>query len=173
LTSESALIVPVPEAERVVKELRARYDPAAPAGVPAHVTVLYPFIVPEALSGSILAEVEMIFTGVAPFPFNLSGIARFRQVVYLAPDPADGFSRLTAAIATRWPEAPPYGGIHNEVVPHLTIANTSDARAAEEIQRIIEPALPVACTARQAWLMVGREGGWSLQRRFRFGGTPP
>jgi hypothetical protein len=40
----SAVLVPVPEAERVVSRYRARLDGAAALGVPAHVTVLYPFV---------------------------------------------------------------------------------------------------------------------------------
>ena len=162
MTPESALIVPVPEAEPVVKNLRARFDPAAPAGVPAHITLLYPFIVPDALDESILAELEAIFSGVVAFPFNLSTTALFPEVFYLVPDPADPFSRLTAAIATRWPETPPYGGIYAETVPHLTVAQTSDDSIVDTIQRKIEPVLPLACRAREAWLMVNREDLFGL-----------
>jgi hypothetical protein len=39
----TALIVAVEEAEIAVSELRLRYDPSASLGVPAHVTVLFPF----------------------------------------------------------------------------------------------------------------------------------
>ena len=39
---ESALVVLVPEAERLVKPFCERYDPSAAAGVPAHITLLYP-----------------------------------------------------------------------------------------------------------------------------------
>ena len=44
---ESALVVLVPEAESLVKPFRDRYDPAAAAGVPAHITLLYPFKHPD------------------------------------------------------------------------------------------------------------------------------
>lgn len=40
---ESALVVLVPEAEALVKSFRDRHDPSAAAGVPAHITLLYPF----------------------------------------------------------------------------------------------------------------------------------
>ena len=46
--SESAVIVPVPEAEPAVGGLRAALDRAAVWGVPAHVTLLYPFVTPRA-----------------------------------------------------------------------------------------------------------------------------
>ncbi len=169
LTSESALIVPVPESEPVVKDLRVRYDPAASAGVPAHITVLYPFLAPAELDDSILAELKALFSGIDSFPFNLSGIGRFPDVIYLTPDPPNPFVRLTAAIATRWPETPPYGGAHDEIVPHLTVAHTPDVSVAEEVRRTTEPSLPVVCTARRVWLMTSRDGRWTLRGRFPFG----
>jgi hypothetical protein len=46
---ESALVVLVPEAEVLVKPFRDRFDPLAAAGVPAHITLLYPFKHPDGL----------------------------------------------------------------------------------------------------------------------------
>ena len=43
---ESAILVPVPGAEPVAGRLRARFDRSAGRGIPAHVTVLYPFVPP-------------------------------------------------------------------------------------------------------------------------------
>jgi hypothetical protein len=42
----SAVVVPVPEAEPRVGALRTALDPSAALGVPAHVTILYPFVAP-------------------------------------------------------------------------------------------------------------------------------
>lgn len=167
---ESALIVPVPQAESVVQGFRARFDPAAPLGVPAHISVLYPFLVPEALDQSIVDELGAIFAGVPPFPFTLGSVARFPDVVYLAPHPAEPFSRLTAAIATRWPQTPPYGGRCDDTVPHLTVAHTADPSTFEGIRRDIEPGLPITCAAREAWLMANRGNRWVVERRFPFEG---
>jgi hypothetical protein len=50
--TESALVVVVPEAEAAVNAHRRRLDPAAAWGVPAHVTVLYPFAPPHTLTES-------------------------------------------------------------------------------------------------------------------------
>ena len=43
---ESALLVPVPEAEPFVQRHRFRHDSVALRGVPAHITVLFPFVAP-------------------------------------------------------------------------------------------------------------------------------
>jgi hypothetical protein len=41
---QSALLLPVPAAEAAVGPYRALLDPSARDGVPAHITVLYPFL---------------------------------------------------------------------------------------------------------------------------------
>ncbi len=166
---ESALIVPVPEAEPLVRDLRKRFDPAAPAGMPAHITVIYPFVDPNFLTKSISEELEAICAGVPVFRFALAAIAQFPGVVYLVPEPAEPFSRLTTAIATRWPEAPPYGGIYDDVIPHLTVAHTSNADSIEEIRTKIEPNLPARCSAGEVLLLTSRDGRWSARDRFEFG----
>jgi hypothetical protein len=48
--AESAFIVRVPEAEPHVAHLRERFDPMALLGVPAHITLLYPFLSPEQIA---------------------------------------------------------------------------------------------------------------------------
>lgn len=169
---ESALIVPVPEAEPLVRDLRDRFDPAAPAGVPAHITVVYPFLDPDVLTTSITRDLEAMIAGVPVFRFELNAIARFPGVVYLVPEPAGPFTGLTAAVATRWPEAPPYGGIYNDVIPHVTIAHTSEADSIEKIRTSIEPALPVGCTAGEVLLVTSNDGRWSVRERFALGGIP-
>ena len=46
MTGESALLVAVPAAEPAVAAHRSRLDTSAAVGVPAHITVLYPFLPP-------------------------------------------------------------------------------------------------------------------------------
>ena len=46
----SAVIVPVPEVEPPVRDLRRELDPSAAGGVPAHVTVMYPFLAPRTVA---------------------------------------------------------------------------------------------------------------------------
>jgi hypothetical protein len=50
----SALIVKVPEAEAVVSPLRARFDATSQLGVPAHITILFPFMDPGRVSPVVL-----------------------------------------------------------------------------------------------------------------------
>lgn len=168
MEGDSALVVPVPTAEPLVGLFRDQYDPAAPAGIPAHITVLYPFKPPEAIDQSTIDELRGIFGGVRPLSFALTAIAQFPDVVYLVPEPAEPFVRLTAAIATRWPETPPYEGLFDRVVPHLTVAHTRDAAVVAELRSDIEPSLPLACRAEEAWLLTSRENVWSVTAKLPF-----
>ena len=157
---ESALLVPVPEAEPYVQKHRFRHDSVALRGVPAHITVLYPFMTPDELSDSAGAAVQQVLDH---FP---------EGATYLAPEPATPFVRLTMAIAERFPAYPPYGGTHAEVIPHLTVAQSPDAPADELAE--IERHLPIRCVARETWLMVeDDEHRWRNHLRFALDGSAP
>ena len=56
----SALIVAVPEVEPLVGDWRSRYDNAT-LGVPAHVTLLFPFVPAAQLDDVLLGELEALF----------------------------------------------------------------------------------------------------------------
>ena len=68
---ESALVVLVPDAEVLVKPFRDRHDPSAAIGVPAHVTLLYPFIAPKEINSAVLDELRRCFERFLPFGFLL------------------------------------------------------------------------------------------------------
>ena len=122
---QSTLFVPVPEAEPWVKALRERYDPTAAAGVPAHVTVLFPFISPDLITDGDLSRATETFQRFRPFEFKLKQVGRFSESLYLVPEPDEPFISLTEAIVREFPEYLPYGGKFPKIVPHLTVANRS------------------------------------------------
>jgi 2'-5' RNA ligase len=163
---ESALLVPVPEAEPYVQTHRFRHDSVALRGVPAHITVLYPFMTPDEISDSATAAVRRVLDHFPEFPFRLTRLERFAEgATYLAPEPPTPFVDLTMAIAEHFPAYPPYGGVYADVIPHLTVAQTPDAPADELAE--IERHLPIRCVAREAWLMVERDDGhWTTRSRF-------
>ena len=84
--TETALVLLIPEAERVVGGWRARYDPAAGSGVPAHVTLLYPFLPPQRLTSEVLADLRQHFAEEPPLSLEFSGICAFPNALYLAPE---------------------------------------------------------------------------------------
>lgn len=139
LGPQSALIIKVPEAEPAVRWHRERLDTSAPSGIPAHITVLFPFIPPQTLDTAVLTELERLFAAVSGFSFQLDHTDWFGDdVLWLAPrDPAP-FRALTQHVFEAFPAFPPFRGQFDEVVPHLTIGHgqpLNDLRAAEESVR--------------------------------------
>ena len=72
----TALVIPVPAADPVVGEWRARLDPTTALGVPPHITVLYPFLSPAALTEADLAALRQLFRSFDPFSFALPSVGR-------------------------------------------------------------------------------------------------
>lgn len=149
---ETALVVLVPEAEPVVAAHRLRLDPSAALGVPAHVTVLYPFRseVDDISAGKVAA----IATRITSFDVAFASIGHFPGgVVYLAPSPSGPFHRLTEAVMTSFPDCPPYSGTISDPVPHLTVADGVDATTATALERVLQPGLPVTARVERVTLI--------------------
>jgi 2'-5' RNA ligase len=135
----SAVIVRVP-VPRPLEQLRKRWDRAARLGVPAHVTVLYPFVDPAELTRDIRRELTSVAARHEPFRVRFERVGRWPAVVFLAPEPAEPLARLTHELAQRFPDYPPYGGAFDEVVPHLTVTENADApleAIAEEAHEVL------------------------------------
>jgi 2'-5' RNA ligase len=167
---ESALVVLVPEAEAVAGPCRALHDPSAARGVPAHVTVLYPFKPPEAMTAADLDALRQLFARFPRFEFALTEVRRFPNALYLAPEPARPFQALTEAVGLLYPEYPPYEGEFDEVIPHLTLAYTKDVaqldQIADEFARSCRGDLPVQAEAYAVVLMDDRGGTWQVREVF-------
>lgn len=169
MTAQSALIIPVPEAEAAVGHWRERFDPSAPAGIPAHVTILYPFLTPSRLDSAVLEELRSLFASSPSFQASVTGFAQFAGVLYLTPEPPGPFVRLTAAVATRWPETPPYEGAFTGIIPHLTVARTDDPGVWDTIRAAIEPRLPIESRVWEVWLLTSDGARWHRRYRFALG----
>jgi 2'-5' RNA ligase len=169
----TALVIVVPESEPLVRGFREMHDPVAAAGMPAHITLLYPFKHPDEVGDSLAEELSLIFALHRSFRFFLVGIDRFPGVLYLAPEPAAPFQDLTRAIGERYPDTPPYGGAYPEVVPHLTVAYAAGAEELcaieEELRRAAAAVLPIEARAHEIWLVEKRDGLWHRHTSFPLG----
>lgn len=164
----SALHVAIPAAEPVVGAHRRRWDPAGMA-VPPHVTILFPFLHPDRLDATVHAAVAAIAAGVEPFEVRFARIGRFPSVTWLAPEPVEPFVRLTAAVAERWPDHPPYEGAFPVVVHHLTVADGAPPSVHDAVARELEPRLPIVERVAEITLSARRSGRWSVERAYRLG----
>jgi 2'-5' RNA ligase len=170
---QSALVVLVPEAEPLVKRFRDRYDPAAADRMPAHITVLYPFILPRDLRAEALDSLRAVFSRHEQFDIQLAGVKRWPSVIYLAPRPEEPLRALTQAAVERFPSYPPYGGEFDDVIPHLTMADAKSAGQLDGISdRFLQASagrLPIDVRVSRVWLMVQHNGVWAPQVPFELG----
>ena len=152
----TALIVAVPEAEQAVAALRLQHDSSAALGVPAHLTILFPFLDAAEIDEDAIGEV---LAGHEAFDFELVSVETFDDGhVYLAPTQAERFVSLTRSVWRRWPDHPPYEGAFETVVPHLTVSD-------EPIECAVE--LPIPARADAVTLIEeGADGRWFSRRRF-------
>jgi 2'-5' RNA ligase superfamily len=168
----SALLVAVGEAEPLVGRHRLRFDPVAERGVPAHVTALFPFVPRDDLAESVLRRVAAAVGGHAAFDYRFSSTAWFdRDVLYLAPDDPAPFATLTRALEREFPDYPPYGGLYDDLAPHLTVAHQADEADLRAVEADLRSGLPIAGRAEHLTLMTEDDDGlWSVRHRFPFAG---
>jgi 2'-5' RNA ligase len=165
--AQSALLVPVPEAEPLVGAWRAVHDPSARTGVPAHITLVVPWIPPEQIKQEHLEELEGLVGGEEPFEYSLDRVSWFgERVLWLAPTPAGPFKRLTTVLADRF-DTPPWQGEFAEVVPHLTVGLAGHARGStlSDAAEDLAAKLPVNCRAEEVDVMCGDGANWETVRR--------
>ncbi|MGW6890323.1 2'-5' RNA ligase family protein [Streptomyces chartreusis] len=163
---QSGLIVRVPEAEPAVRAWRDRLDPSARAGVPAHVTVLFPFLDASRIDQGAYAAISEVLSRHRAFKTRFDHCGRFPGVLYLAPEPDTHFRHLTEAIAERWPENPPLGGQFDDVVPHLTVAQSQDEAAVEKAAADLLTALPIIAQVSAVDLLVHDGTRWRQRASF-------
>jgi hypothetical protein len=169
---ETAIIVPVDPAEAVVGGWRRAHTPSGSNGMQAHVTLLAPFTPPELLVAGRIREVREILRGFDAFHFELVSPAYLdlgaRRVLYLRPDPGEPFVRMIEALAARFPEHPPYGNASLEPIPHVTVATSADDVLLKRIELAVQPGLPIAAAATEAWIVEYGEGRCDIRSRIVF-----
>ena len=129
LRPPTGFIVRVRQAEALVGDLRERFDGSAGPGMPAHITVLFPFMTADRIDNAVLQGIREALAGARAFRFTLASVARFPATTYLEPEPAAAFIDLTTRLSRRFPQFPPFGGEFDAVIPHLTVAHGDIAQA--------------------------------------------
>jgi 2'-5' RNA ligase len=149
-----------------VENLQLVHRDAFPAfherGIPLHVTLLYPFVRPDQLD-SALPRLAEVLVQHPSFDFTLTALKTFPRAVWLAPEPAAPFVRLTGAIEAAFPETPHWGGVFDDVIPHATLVEGVDEVRLEEtlarLRSLVEPMLPVVCSADEVVVLAEQEDG--------------
>jgi 2'-5' RNA ligase len=174
--NQTAVIAAVPVADALVERHRQHLDAAAAWGVPAHVTVLYPFVEPARVDDDLVATLATAARCVASFECRFERTRWFGDdVLWLDPNPAEPFRRLTAAVGAAFPECPPYGGAFDEVVPHLTVAERrfADLATLKGVERDVLAGLPLVCPIERVLLIAGTQApnSWTILSELRLGAS--
>jgi 2'-5' RNA ligase len=154
---ETAIIVPMSRCEQMLADVAANLNLERVQGMPAHVTLLYPFVEAAGLGPEVAAEARRALSDVSPFRCEFSTFGRFTDppaALYLKPVPERPFRTMTAllerAFGTR-----AYGGAFDDVIPHLTLVESSDMSAWTRVESLVGPAFPI----------VERVSGFSIYRQ--------
>ena len=166
----SAVIVRIPIPTTIARIRRARVHDAT-LDVPPHVTILYPFLPPDRLDAAVRRELADIAAAHDAFDARFTAVGRFPGLLYLAPEEAEPFVALTEACAERFPEYPPYGGLHDGIVPHLTVVETDGAALpVDGLVGRLEAALPFDVRVRSMEVITPSQAGpWRLRWRLPLG----
>jgi hypothetical protein len=72
---------------------------------------------------------------------------------------------MTEALESAFPAFPPYAGAFDEIVPHVTVAQTDDEVLAA-IERELVSQLPVRARVERGWLVENTPAGWRRHTAF-------
>jgi 2'-5' RNA ligase len=168
--NESAIVVTIPETETLVRPFRMQFDPSALLGIPAHVTILFPFKSPDQLSTDLISFLGDLFRELPSFNTLFKKVMQFPDALFLAPEPSEPFRQMTRLIASHFPDTPPYRGAFKEIVPHLTIAQISDPqqliKIADDFQKLAHDKLPILARVNMVSLFENSSGYWKELAQF-------
>lgn len=166
---QTGVAIPVPEADPLLAAVAMRFPEAVRQGVPAHVSVLYPFLPAEKLDDRVISGLSELFAGQPAMSVTFGACHRSGEFVALRPEPIEGLEELVSDARRRWPEVLPYEGLYGGVEPHVTVAlHTTEERAAVVESEIVPEWLPISAELREAWLLIFN-GRWTVRQRFELG----
>ncbi len=144
-----------------------RSVPDAVDGLPAHVTVAYPFAEPGSIDDAVVGLVAEVVARRAPWTMRLVERRRWPDTVYASVEPGAPAIALQADLAAAFPSLPIYGGAIEVFVPHVTIA---EGPSVDDPSVDADPGwddLPVTCAVSEVELIVrGDDGWWRTTRTF-------
>jgi 2'-5' RNA ligase len=134
------LIVPPREVQVFSFPIRELYDNEAfNKNVPAHITLLYPFVPPEIVEETIEA-LNTVCGTFPPFELTLDRYGSFDDAIFLEPSDPAPVIRLHKHLTAAFPGYPVYSGEHGpDLHPHLTLARFEKPEQADAVSLPAEP----------------------------------
>ena len=174
-TRRTGLLVAVPAAEPLVAGFRRRFDAASVARrIVPHVTVLFPFLPIDECDDDVQSLLRSHFVAQPAFDASLEGVESFPAHVWLRPEPRECFVDLIERTCDTFPGTPPYEGVFDTHVPHLSVGAADEDAPLELIletaMQELGPGLPVRFRVGEVTLFEEQEDGtWAPGLRFPLG----
>ena len=113
------------------------------------------FVHPDRIDLAVIARLAAVVGSIPAFDVTLRRLCWFGDhTLWLAPEPDHPFRVLTAAVWSEFPDHPPYGGIHPDPTPHLTVGHDAPAEVLREAADAIRPLLPIRAWVTTVHLML-------------------
>ena len=129
----------------------------------AHITLLCPWVCSKNVSKE-LERVAALIGVHSEFELTCSQIQHFPETIYLAPDDPEPILQLMTTLFNAYPAYPPYGGQHDEIIPHLTIVQpkSNDLKQVfQQIQNSRQPPRPLVSHINHVSVMeCDNHGNW-------------
>ncbi len=155
----TAVVIVLPDAAPLLDAAR-RIDPALVRhGVPAHVSLLYPFVPEPALTGEDERSVRAL---AARFPVADLLLAELVTASGFVGVTVPELQPIVDAFRARWPGLRPYGGRFGaQPAAHVTVAmGADDPAASAHVRAAVGGLLPLRTRAAAVQLVVLTEEGW-------------
>lgn len=154
--STAVVIVAPPAVQAFATPLRVKYGFDGMMRVPAHITVLFPFVPLDQLD-SADNVLRKLMADVPPFEVTLDGYGHFPTASYLKPADPEPIKALFQRIHLSFPQYAPYRGAYgaDDITPHMTVGEFGS-----EIERAaadFPPYKPVSFRVSNLHLIVGVE----------------
>ncbi|MFF5126689.1 2'-5' RNA ligase family protein [Streptomyces syringium] len=159
----TAVVIVLPDAAPLL-DAAWRIDPAlVRRGVPAHVSLLYPFVPEPALTGQ---DEEGVRSLAASFPAADLALEEVVTASGFVAVTVPGLQPVVDAFRARWPGLRPYRGRFGvRPAAHVTVAmGADDPAAAADVRAAVGSLLPLRTRAAAVQLVVLTKEGW--QSRF-------
>jgi 2'-5' RNA ligase len=157
-----------------LERLRRRRVGNAAVGVPAHTTLLHPFIEPDALTAPVRRELREVAARHRPFEYRQARRAEWPEAIYVAVEPVQPFVALQRDLQAAFPDWPIYGATADFAFePHITVADRQGRLEPGINEDPAWRALPRPARARAIDVIATfPEGRWRLVWRIPLGRSP-
>ena len=153
-----------------LERLRRRGVADAADGLPAHLTLLYPFVDPARLDDAVRRRIGAVAANHEPFDYRLLRAARWPDTLYVAVAPVEPFVALQRDLEAAFPDRPIYGEPPGfAFVPHVTIAEGRPADDPATTHDRVWASLPRSARAATLDVIATDGRGWRLVWRLRLG----